>query len=251
MRMNGARIVVTAAAVWFAAAATASAAAFSLNPTQIFLSGRTTSALLTLSNQSGEDLRFQLSVFEWHQTAAGEIELLPTEDVVFFPALLTLKPGEERRIRVGSVVPAGVVEKTYRIFVEELPPPAAAEEGSAVRVLTKMGVPIFVRPGTEEASAALGDLGLRGGALHFKLSNTGTVHFVPRTVTVRGLRASGESVFEDQVTAWYILAGGRRDFEFMVPPEGCGAAASIVVDVDLGSTALEERLQTPAGACAP
>ena len=49
------------------------------------------------------------------------IELAPTQDVVFFPALLTLKPGEERRIRVGSTAAPGSIEKTYRIFVEELP----------------------------------------------------------------------------------------------------------------------------------
>src|SRR5262245_19592751 len=146
-------------------AAPASAATFSVNPTQIFLAGRTTSTLLTLRNDSTETLRFQLSVFEWQQGAGGEIELRPTQDVVFFPALLTLNAGEERRVRVGSTVAAGGTEKTYRIFVEELP---AESQGDAtqVRVLTKMGIPIFIRPEKESSGATLAGLGLHEGTLH-------------------------------------------------------------------------------------
>ena len=109
--------------------ASASAATFSVNPTQIYLSGRTTSALLTLRNDSTETLRFQLSAFAWNQSATGEILLEPTQDVVFFPALLTLKQGEERRIRVGSTVSPGAIEKTYRIFVEELPAAGVTRRG--------------------------------------------------------------------------------------------------------------------------
>jgi fimbrial chaperone protein len=90
-------------------------------------------------------LQFQLSVFAWAQSPSGEMQLEPTEDIVFFPTLLTLKPNETRRVRVGSATTQEVREKTYRIFVEELPP-AGTVAGSGVRVLTKMGIPIFVRP---------------------------------------------------------------------------------------------------------
>ncbi len=89
MRTLKALAVATAAVSCLAVAPSASAATFSVNPTQIYLSGRATSSLLTLRNDSTEMLRFQLSAFAWTQSAAGEIELGPTEDVVFFPALLT------------------------------------------------------------------------------------------------------------------------------------------------------------------
>ena len=102
-------------------AGAAAAATFTVDPTQIFLSGRTGSVLLTLRNESTETLQFQLSVFAWAQSPSGEMQLEPTEDIVFFPTLLTLKPKETRRVRVGSATPQEVREKTYRIFVEELP----------------------------------------------------------------------------------------------------------------------------------
>ena len=48
----------------------------------------------------------QVSAFSWDQDIHGGIVLSPTRDVVFFPMMLTLAPGEQRRIRVGSTVPA-------------------------------------------------------------------------------------------------------------------------------------------------
>ena len=250
--MRIARIVVAvfAAATGLTAATPAAAATFSVNPTQIFLSGRTTSSLLTLRNESTEMLRFQLTAFAWSQSAAGEIELQPTTDVVFFPALLALKPGEERKIRVGSTVAPGAAEKTYRIFVEELPPAGENAAASAVRVLTKMGIPIFVRPAKESATAALTELGVRDGALHFALRNTGSIHFVPQSITLRGIASDGQPVFEQQLAAWYVLSGGRRDFDVALSSPDCGRAASVSVEIQLGSTALKETLQTPGGACA-
>lgn len=236
-------------ALSLATAAPASAATFTVNPTQIFLSGRTTTALLTLRNDSDEPLRFQLSAFAWQQTASGELSLTATQDVVFFPALLTLGPKEERRVRVGSTVPATAQERTYRIFVEELPPSAGAGDASAVRVLTKMGIPIFVRPAKETASVDLRDLSVNGGVVRFSVANSGTVHFVPQKVVVRGVGAANEPVFERELQAWYILAGGRREFELGLGAPECARVTSLKVDVEFNSTVLEERLQLPGGAC--
>jgi fimbrial chaperone protein len=241
-------VVMTAIATVFAGAS-ASAATFSVNPTQIYLSGRTTSSLVTLRNDSTENLRFQLSAFAWRQSATGEILLEPTGDVVFFPALLTLKQGEERKIRVGTTVSPGASEKTYRIFVEELPASGETAAGSAVRVLTKMGIPIFVRPAKEAATAAIAEFGVRDQALHFALLNTGTVHFVPQAIHVRGIAADGQPVFEQQLASWYVLSGGRRDFDIAMASPDCGRATSVLVEVLLGSNTLKESLQTPGGAC--
>jgi fimbrial chaperone protein len=224
----------------------ASAATFTVDPTQIFLSGRTGSVLLTLRNESAETLRFQLSVFAWSQNPSGQMQLEPTEDIVFFPSLLTLKPKEARRVRVGTATGFESREKTYRIFVEELPPVDNVPDG--VRVLTKMGIPIFLRPAKEVASATLNDLRQQNGTLQFTLANSGSVHFVPQSIRVRGLTGSN-TAFERELEGWYVLAGGRREFEMVFPKTECAQVTSIVVDIQFGSGKLQERLQTPNGAC--
>ena len=227
-------------------AGAASAATFTVDPTQIFLSGRSGSVLLTLRNESSETLQFQLSVFVWRQSASGQMELEPTEDIVFFPTLLTLKAKETRRVRVASATPPDTREKTYRIFVEELPPTDTVVTG--VRVLTKMGIPIFVRPPKEVATATLNDLRQQDGALRFTLTNSGTVHIVPQSITVRGLTGSN-AAFNRAVEGWYVLAGGRREFDLALPKDACAQVTSIVVDIRFASGKLQERLQTPGGAC--
>jgi len=238
--------MVLAAACWVGPLAPpASAASFTVDPTQIFLSGRTNSVLLTLRNASTETLRFQLSVFTWAQSPSGQMQLEPTEDIVFFPSLLTLKPTETRRVRVGSATTLDVREKTYRIFVEELPP---VEKAAGVRVLTKMGIPIFVRPAKEVAAAALSDLRQQNGSLRFTLANAGTVHLVPQSIKVRGL-AGTTTAFERELEGWYVLAGGRREFEMAFPKTECAQVTSIIVDVQFASGKVQERLQTPNGAC--
>ena len=224
----------------------ASAATFTVDPTQIFLRNRTGSVLLTLHNQSTDTLSFQLSVFAWTQSSTGEMQLQPTQDIVFFPPLLTLKPSETRRVRVGTATTFDAKEKSYRIFVEELPP---ADAPKGVRVLTKMGIPIFLRPVKEVATASLTDLRQQNGQLKFTLSNEGTVHFVPRNIKVRGL-AGSKTAFERELEGWYLLAGGRRDFETALPNDACAQVTSIVVDVQFESNQVQERLQTPTGACA-
>ena len=225
----------------------AAAATFTVDPTQIFLSGRSGSVLLTLRNESTETLQFQLSVFAWAQSPSGEMQLEPTEDIVFFPTLLTLKPNETRRVRVGSATTQEVREKTYRIFVEELPL-TGNPAGSGVRVLTKMGIPIFVRPAKEVATATLNDLRQQDGAFRFTLTNAGTVHVVPQTIKVRGL-AGSNTAFDRELEGWYVLAGGRREFEMAFPKNACAQVTSIVVDIQFASGKLQERLQTPNGAC--
>ena len=227
-------------------ASLASAATFTVDPTQIFLRNRTGSVLLTLHNQSADSLSFQLSVFAWTQSSTGEMQLQPTQDIVFFPPLLTLKPSETRRVRVGTATTFDAKEKSYRIFVEELPPTGAPK---GVRVLTKMGIPIFLRPVKEVATASLTDLRQQNGQLKFTLSNEGTVHFVPRNIKVRGL-AGSKTAFERELEGWYLLAGGRRDFETALPKDACAQVTSIIVDVQFESNQVQERLQTPTGACA-
>ena len=233
-----------------AAARPAFASSFAVNPTQIFLTSKTTSAILTLRNESDESLRFQLTVFAWDQSAQGEMKLQPTSDIVFFPTLLTLGPKESRNVRVGAATAFEAVEKSYRIFVEELPPQAPQSGQSAVRVLTKMGVPIFLQPTRTQAQAGLRDLMVSDGVFTFNVRNTGNVHFVPETVRVYGLNRAGDVTLDKQLDGWYILAGGVRAYEVKLPAADCSALAALSIDVRIGGTALKERLETPA-ACVP
>ena len=234
----------------FGQAAAAAAASFTVNPTQVFLSSTTRSALVTIKNETDKPVRFQLTMMAWTQDPGGQMQLDPTSDVVFFPSLLTLNGREERRVRVGAQVPAGPIEKTYRLFIEELPPVEPAGPPNGVAMLTKVGIPIFLQPARLATDAALQNLGLKAGRLSFRLVNSGTLHFIPKAVRVRGLDQAGAVILEQKPDAWYVLAGGERVFDLEIPADVCARIRSLAVEAQLPDSTLKELLQAPGGACA-
>lgn len=252
-RLDRATVVALLAGLAICQAGRAGAATFTVNPTQVYLSAKATSVLLSLKNESSESLRFQLTLRSWDQKTTGEMSLAPTTDLVFFPQLLTLGPGEERKVRVGlrPGVTADATERTYRLFVEELPPSQSESPANGVRVLTKMGIPIFLQPATPAEKAFLEDVSAAKGRAAFVIRNGGNVHFVPEAVHVEGLSADGRTVFSLPVNAWYVLAGGLRRFDVDLPKEGCDQATAVVVTVRVGEAVLTQRIETPAGPCRP
>lgn len=217
----------------------ANASAFTVTPVRVFLGPRAATALLTVRNDSTEPIRFQISLRAWNQAPDGDMQLSDTNDLVFFPAMMELKPAEEKKVRVGSAFKAPVAtEHSYRIFFEELPPPQVAATttdgqpgGAQVRVLTKMGVPIFVQPPTPVVKGEIENLIAGNRQLSFDVRNVGNSFFVVSGATVTGLSKSGASTFTKQQSGWYVLAGGTRHFQFELPAEACPSTDRIKVDV--------------------
>jgi len=229
----------------------AAASTYTFNPTRVYLNASTGSALVTLKNESAEPLRMQVKAQRWAQSLDGEIQLSATEDLIVFPALLTLKPGEERKIRVATSVAFGPVEKTYRLYLVELPPTTTEKaDGASVRILTRMGVPVFLQPAKPQAAALIRDLGLSNGRLMFQLVNTGNSHFLPSSVKVRGFAANGTTVADWPINGWYVLAGTARAFALPLDRPACEQVRSLLVEVSVGETVLKSPLTTPGGACA-
>jgi fimbrial chaperone protein len=231
----------------------AEASSFTVNPIRITLSGKSQSALLNLQSQSSEELRFKILVQEWKQSPQGEMQLKDTKDIVVYPGLLTLAPNEERKLRVGSTVAAGDVERSYRVFVEELPALRAPQTAnkSEVKVLTKMGVPIFVTPAKPVSSGKVEGMTLAKGKFSFTVKNTGNVFFLIQTVHVKALNAAGSVTFEKTVDGWYVLAGGTRVWEIEIPKEACTKAKTMTVDVVSAEVKFSGRVDVAAAGCAP
>ncbi len=232
------------------------ASVFKVTPVRVTFSGPS-STLLTLKNESDEPLRFQITSFAWSQDPRGAVQLAPTDDVVFFPALLSLNPGEERKVRVAATVVAKDVEKTYRIFFEELPPleKPSAPTGAQVRILTKMGIPIFVSPEKGHADASIDSVGMQKGTLTFDVRNSGNVHFGLEGVKLRGTGANGDAVFDRQLDGWYVLAGGPRSYSVEIPAADCSKLKKIVIEAQTdapsvgNSGAITREFEVPPGTC--
>lgn len=111
---------------------------------------------LWLENTGVAPLHAQLRVFRWSQVA-GEEQLLPTEDLLSSPPIVSIAPGAKQFVRlVRTDGSASARELSYRVLVDELPGPGA-KPAQGLRFLLRYSIPVFVLPtGATPRNAATG-----------------------------------------------------------------------------------------------
>lgn len=253
MRGMSSAIAIVLAGAALVAAAPASAEGLEVVPVQVNLNRATPNALVSVKNDGAEETRYQIELFAWGQSRTGSMELAPSKDLVFFPALFALKPGEQRNLRVGAD-PNGFapVEKTYRIFIQELPPAQRASSTNGIRVLTRIGIPVFLDPvGPAAGKPELLSVAAGQSKISFDLRNSGTIHVRPTSVKAVARNSAGEVVADHRWDGWYLLAGGERVYEWPFPPADCARVRAVVAEVAFEGNVLRSALDTPHGVCRP
>lgn len=233
----------------FLAVASSSAVAgnFSVSPIRLDFDTSTKSGAVTVANEAPSELRVQLRLFEWTQDSAGNDKYAESEDLLYFPRLTTVGPNEQRVMRVGlRRAPAIMQEKSYRLFIEEIPaPPAAnAPAGARLAIAIRFGTPLFIHPVKEEARGAIQSIALSPGALRIRVINTGNVHF-----KINSIGASAGTIFSKEVQGWYLLPGAAREYEIPVPESLCEQLGRVDVTVKTDKLQLGGALDANAAMC--
>jgi fimbrial chaperone protein len=229
----------------------ARAADLQINPVLVTLTPGERSALVALRNGGDVPARFEVKVYGWDQTAEGEMKLAPTGDVVAFPALLTIPPGGTRNLRVGVTGGFGPIERAYRLFIEELPPPPRPQGSPGVQVLSRIGIPVFLAPAQVDERVTLDGLRVERGRVLFWLVNRGNVHVRPSAVKLVARDAAGATVAERALDAWYVLAGGERAYTLELAADDCRRVRSLAVEVGLARGPLRAEASAAPAGCAP
>jgi fimbrial chaperone protein len=205
-----------------------SPAAIHIAPTTVtVLPGETVSSF-TLRNDGQASVAFALSAFAWRTSATDDMTLTPTEDIVVFPTWLQLSPGAARRVRVGTRVAAGDVELAYRLIVEEVN--AAGAPPGQVSMRAKYNMPLFIQPRNRKASVKLDGLTLSGPRLSVRLANIGAVHVTPSRLVARGLDAQQRTVWQRELSAWYLLPGDARVYEANLSAAECERTVTVAAE---------------------
>lgn len=233
------------------AATGACAGQFTVQPTRLELNTVHRSGALTLRNESPAPLSFRIQGLRWTQDDNGQERYGEAPELVYFPRLLTLPPGEAAVIRVGVRQPTEDIERTYRLFIEELAAPSQmAPEGARVRVLMRFGAPVFVRAAAARRQLELTDFELQGPQARWSVRNQGTGHELFKAITLRGIGASGTEVFrQDLLAERYLLAGALRRFETTVPAELCGQLTRLALVITTEQSEVRRDLDVGARSC--
>lgn len=203
------------------------ASEFAVSPVRAELRAGALSETITVSNRGGNTIRVGVKVMEWTQDAQGKDVYTDSTELVYFPRQMELEPNSKRLVRVGVKAAAGATERTFRMFIEELPEPAADPARAQVGVYFRFGVPIFLTPAAPRVLPEIGEPTLANGKLSLLVKNAGNQHFRVNKVTVED--GAG---FSRDIGGWYTLAGAQRTYTLDLPRDVCRKARSLSLAVE-------------------
>jgi fimbrial chaperone protein len=227
------------------------AAEFAILPLRVALDRTNRAAEVVVRNDDKAPLRMQVQAMAWRQDADGKDQYEPAEGVIYFPRTLEIPPGESRIVRVGIRAAPVTREETYRLFIEQLPPAdqAPAPVGATLRVLLRVGVPVFVAPAQAERKAEVTRLDMKAGQVRWAVANAGNVHFVAERVELAALARDGTRLYSRQFQERYFLAGVAKPLQAEIPPELCAQVAALEASVVGEHLDLRRRVDVEPGSC--
>lgn len=200
---------------------------FSVSPIRLEFDQRIKTGSVTVNNESDkEQLTVQMRAFLWTQDAQGKDVYEESKDLLFFPRIATINANESRVIRAGFEHPLTDAEKTYRLFIEEIPEPRKDAQGAQISVTVRFGVPVFVKPQSAQThQGEITSIVVEKGQLLVTVKNTGNSHFLMTGITAE----AGE--FSESISGWYLLTGAMRTHTIKLPPAVCKKGGPIKVFV--------------------
>ena len=140
-------------------------------------------------------------------------------------------------------------EKTYRIYVEEMPSPEKETEGATIRLFMKIGVPVFINPPRIEDRPDIRAITMRDGKVGIDVSNGGNSHFMVTGVNVQGEDSEGKGQFNRDIGGWYLLSGSSKVYETSIPQEACGTLTSLNVELKTNKTTIKRKIPVETTMC--
>jgi fimbrial chaperone protein len=222
---------------------------FKVSPMKLEFDKNRKTDVLTLKNVGDDELRLQVEAMQWSQDANGKDAYSETSDIFFYPQILVIKAKESKVIRAGIKMPPTEEEKTYRLFVTEIPK-RGKDAGVKISIAIRFGVPMFVKPLEAKPVGEITDMVFAGGELGVSVKNSGNVHFMIEKISISAKGSSENEVFSEELSGWYLLRGVSRLYKASIPTEACNDVETLDVAVKLKDVpTLSKRINVDRSMC--
>lgn len=224
---------------------------FVVNPVRLDVGQNAKSASVSVVNDGEDKLSFQLQAMDWTQDKDGKDLYTDSRDLIFFPKLMTIESGQEAIVRIGFKSPATSTEKTYRLFIEELPGVVKKVEGSNAQInfLVRFGLPIFVTPAVARDELVIEFVELKNGVLLFTAHNSGNRHHMYKSIRLEGTNAANKPVFVLEIADRYLLASATKPYKTSFSAQQCKDLAFVVIDIQTDKLVQSRKLEVKPGMC--
>jgi fimbrial chaperone protein len=182
----------------------ARAQALMVLPVNIQMAPGQKASTLTVINQGDTETAIQIRAYAWSQQN-GDDQLTPSDAVMVSPPLATIAPGASQTVRLVLRQSPQGQEATYRILVDQIPPPAAP---GVVRVVLRLSIPIFAQPAIRAVPHVQFHVERDAGKMFLVALNDGGHHEVLREALLS--TSDGRTLKTTSNASPYILAGATR-----------------------------------------
>lgn len=176
----------------------------SVVPVNIHFAPGQNTTTLTVTNRGIEETAIQIRPYVWNQPE-GNDQLDATHALVISPPIASIPAGASQLIRLLLKQPAADREATYRILVDQIPPPAKI---GIVHVVFRLSIPIFVQPTGRSVAHLQFHVEREGGQVFLVARNDGGRHEVIRDIELS--TSSGNKLKADARGSPYVLSGVTR-----------------------------------------
>jgi fimbrial chaperone protein len=124
---------------------------------------------------------------------------------VLSPPLARIAPGTNQVVRIILRQTPETREATYRILIDQIPPPA---EPGVVHMVLRLSIPIFAKPTIRAFPDVQFHLERAAGQLYLVAMNAGILHEAIRDIVLS--TSDGRKLKAESGASPYILAGATR-----------------------------------------
>ena len=238
------RGLLAAAALACALPLAAQAADFAVHPLRMAFAPGERSAAVGVNNTGEGPIRFQLALVEWTQDAEGKDVYRDSDELIFFPRLFAVPAGEQGVVRVGPKHAYSGNERTFRVFVDELPEENAKPKDSGITFSIRFAIPVFIGTPGAKSQGVIEPLLLQEGKLQAMIRNTGSAHF-----RIESMELKSDQGHTQQADGWYLLAGASRLHTLEVPRAACLAARRLELRVKTGEGVISASAEVDPALC--
>ena len=185
------------------------AGSYTVKPVRIELSARQFRTTMQIQNMADEPTTIQAHIVAWNANAAEEV-LTDSDEIILNPPIFTIPVGHAQFGRLGlRHAPPDSREGTYRLILEEVPPPPKPGF-NGINTLLKISVPIFVKPRVSAPQLTWALQRTSDREIKLSVQNHGNAHVQIQKLAV----TSGESSEPGftQGTTTYVLQNARKEW---------------------------------------
>jgi fimbrial chaperone protein len=188
----------------FLAGGTARAQSLLVIPVNLQIEPGQRATTLTVTNQGASETSIQIRAYAWNQQG-GDDQLTTSDAVIVSPPLASIAPGATQVVRLILRQPPQGREATYRIILDQIPPPASP---GVIRLVIRMSIPIFAQTTTRAVPHVQFHIERDAGSAFLVALNDGGRHEVIRNAVL--WTSDGRKLSTESNASPYILAGATR-----------------------------------------